>query len=61
PASREHSADMGKLFMCDICGDGFTRKCALKRHKDNIHSDKRPFSCPNCAQSFIRNDQLLEH
>ncbi|KAK8158305.1 hypothetical protein BC567DRAFT_266627 [Phyllosticta citribraziliensis] len=61
PASREYSVDTEKSFMCDICGDGFTRKCALKRHKDNIHSDKRPFSCSNCAQSFIRNDQLLEH
>jgi hypothetical protein len=27
----------GSTWICEICGDGFTRKSSAKRHNDNLH------------------------
>jgi len=58
--SRKNSLTKKTEYPCDECsyigaGD------KLKRHKDTVHSDMRPFICDFCEYSSKRKDKLKEH
>lgn len=49
-----------KKETCDICNKSFSRKDALRRHKETVHSNKF-FVCPICNQTISRKDLLDRH
>lgn len=46
--------------LCATCGKGFKNKCTLKKH-EVIHSDVRPFVCPDCPKRFQLLGPLKTH
>ena len=46
--------------LCDICGQTFTFKCALKRHIESMHGNKT-FICPECNYQSPRVDNIRRH
>ena len=51
-------------FECDLCGNFFSRKGNLNKHKKNIHhlsNDKINLECKICGKYFSRIDNLNEH
>jgi len=56
---RAHIA-ANKPFMCDECGQRFTRHGHLQRHM-RLHTGDKPFMCNRCACQFARNDHLHRH
>lgn len=49
-----------KKETCDICNKSFSRKDALRRHKETVHSNQF-FVCPICNQTISRKDLLDRH
>ncbi|XP_069110924.1 uncharacterized protein [Argopecten irradians] len=49
-----------ELF-CKDCNYKTTRKEHLARHRNNVHSDIRPYLCDLCGCSFKRADTLTAH
>lgn len=45
---------------CDVCGESFTTDDRLERHKE-MHSMKRPFSCPHCPKRFLSKTDANAH
>ncbi|KAI8904698.1 hypothetical protein EDD86DRAFT_179116, partial [Gorgonomyces haynaldii] len=41
-------------YPCPDCGTSFRRSHDLKRHQRSIHSEIKPFSCPQCHKGFSR-------
>jgi len=59
---RTHQAQHGpKKHKCDFCSYSATTNGNLKCHRNEIHSEERPFSCLYCSQSFKRNSTLMSH
>ena len=50
-----------KTHQCDKCGDCFTSGTGLKRHKNVVHTDSRPFKCEICSKSFKMLQNLKGH
>jgi len=50
-----------KQFKCDLCGDRFTRKNDVKRHKRLIHDKPRNFQCDVCHNYFLSEENLKNH
>ena len=46
---------------CDICLKVFSAQTHLRRHKKEVHSDARPFTCLVCNASFKRMNSLKKH
>ena len=44
---------------CDECGEGFTNKWELCRHRAKVHRPK--MNCGFCDREFYRKDELREH
>ena len=48
------------LHKCDQCGESFTQKCHLNRHKESKHGGVK-YSCDKCSYSANRRDNLNRH
>ncbi|KAJ3608211.1 hypothetical protein NHX12_025261 [Muraenolepis orangiensis] len=46
---------------CSECGKIFKHTHHLKRHMLSVHSNKRPYCCPQCRRSFSQTSGLLRH
>ena len=47
------------VFSCD-CGQTFLKKRYLKDHQ-RVHSDERPYQCPQCMAAFKFKSHLNDH
>ncbi|XP_044193817.1 histone-lysine N-methyltransferase PRDM9 [Thunnus albacares] len=69
PASNADSADSPVVLSvdpvesktCSDCGKTFKQLPHLKRHKLCVHSNKRPYCCPQCRRSFSQASGLIRH
>ena len=50
-----------KCFTCSVCGKVLKTKETLRKHKNIVHCDDRPFPCPQCASRFKVKQALLDH
>ena len=57
-------------LLCDICGDSFNQRVALKKHKTQKHEDKiseqhknegSPFPCNICEKILFTSELLKDH
>ncbi|XP_059181062.1 histone-lysine N-methyltransferase PRDM9-like [Centropristis striata] len=46
---------------CGDCGKVFKQIPHLRRHKRCVHSNKRPYCCPQCRRSFSQASGLIRH
>ncbi|XP_019118363.2 histone-lysine N-methyltransferase PRDM9 [Larimichthys crocea] len=46
---------------CGDCGKIFKQIPHLRRHKLCVHSNKRPYCCPQCRRSFSQASGLIRH
>lgn len=58
PRSRGKHSD--KEVACDEC-EYVGRQDRLKRHKETVHSDLKPFTCSYCEFASKRKDKLKNH
>ena len=49
-----------KFSHCNICQKNFTKKY-LKRHKDSVHNEKKPFGCSICPSRFVSKGDMNRH
>lgn len=47
-------------YICQFCGKGFRVKKNYEGHT-NMHTDFRPFQCPNCYKTFSYHNSLRRH
>ncbi|KAG5677146.1 hypothetical protein PVAND_006928 [Polypedilum vanderplanki] len=57
----KHRKKPKKEFMCDICGTEFLRKCSMRQHVRDFHSNKDPFICTICNQKFKTMTLMKKH
>eukprot|EP00111_Clytia_hemisphaerica_P002623 TCONS_00007448-protein len=50
-----------KAFQCDVCGNSFTQKAYLSKHKDMVHKGIKPFKCNACGKYFAQRGDLRVH
>ncbi|VDC04182.1 unnamed protein product [Peniophora sp. CBMAI 1063] len=52
-----------RVFVCEVegCGKCFRRREHLKRHMLSLHTNDRPFQCPDCDKVCNRRDNLVQH
>ncbi len=60
-ASAVISVDPVKSNKCSDCGKIFKQIPHLRRHKLCVHSNKRPYCCPQCRRSFSQASGLIRH
>ena len=48
-------------YMCNQCGEEFTRSYDLKRHIRRVHTAERPHVCSTCGKDFKTGDKLRRH
>ena len=48
------------MFSCDQCGEAFTQKCHVNRHKESKHAGVK-YSCDKCHYQATRKDNLNRH
>ena len=46
---------------CEICGNTFTDKGALKKHILLVHEGLQNYSCDLCGKSYGERDTLRRH
>ena len=49
-----------KPYLCKQCGQGFTKRHAVKRH-ELLHLGVKPFVCRECSRAFSRHSHLVKH
>merc|ERR1712192_233504 len=49
-----------KNRICQFCQKTFDRPSKLKRHL-TLHTKEKPFSCPECSNSFSQASNLKQH
>lgn len=54
------SEDLSILYSCQTCSNTFSSIFQLAEHK-NLHSDEKPFMCPNCGAKFPLVNLYVEH
>ena len=47
--------------LCTLCGKGFSRIQALKRHVLGVHEGKKPYACPTCDKRFSLKCVMTSH
>ncbi|XP_070783117.1 histone-lysine N-methyltransferase PRDM9 [Enoplosus armatus] len=55
------SVDPVESNTCGDCGKIFKQIPHLRRHKLCVHSNKRPYCCPQCRRSFSQASGLIRH
>lgn len=55
------SADPVESNTCGDCGKSFKQMPHLRRHKLCVHSNKRPYCCPQCRRTFSQASGLIRH
>ncbi|XP_039644138.1 histone-lysine N-methyltransferase PRDM9-like [Perca fluviatilis] len=55
------SVDPVESKTCGDCGKIFKQIPHLRRHKLCVHSNKRPYCCPQCRRSFSQASGLIRH
>ncbi|XP_038591934.1 histone-lysine N-methyltransferase PRDM9-like [Micropterus salmoides] len=55
------SVDPVESNTCGDCGKIFKQLPHLRRHKLCVHSNKRPYCCPQCRRSFSQASGLIRH
>ncbi|KAM8836143.1 histone-lysine N-methyltransferase PRDM9 [Spinachia spinachia] len=55
------SVDAVESKTCGDCGKTFKQLPHLRRHKLCVHSNKRPYCCPQCRRSFSQASGLIRH
>ena len=50
-----------KQHHCDLCGDRFTRKNDVIRHKKLIHEKPRDYKCSQCDKFFVTLENMKSH
>ena len=53
---KKHEIDVKNiaLIMCDICGQNFRAKEALKKHKERKHIPGKTIPCSQCGESILK-------
>lgn len=59
-AGRKQKKDNLKDLQCSLCGKTFSIKWNLVAHL-RIHTNERPYPCPDCAQRFRQYAHLQKH
>ena len=63
-SSIDQEMDAGKMheeISCDQCGELFSLRSNLSRHKKTMHNKAVQFNCSECSKSFSRKDKLTAH
>ena len=58
------SVHYGQTFACDVCGEIFSRKDSLHRHRVTSHTEDdfaSKFECEECEGTFTRKEDLTRH
>uniref|UniRef100_UPI0037E976CA histone-lysine N-methyltransferase PRDM9 n=1 Tax=Semicossyphus pulcher TaxID=241346 RepID=UPI0037E976CA len=55
------SVDPVESHTCGDCGKVFKQMPHLRRHKLCVHSNNRPYCCPQCRRSFSQASGLIRH
>ena len=50
-----------KSFKCDVCPDGFNKKCQLIIHKKSVHEGKKLLRCEFCSHVFALQGDFNRH
>ncbi|KAG5840957.1 hypothetical protein ANANG_G00194420 [Anguilla anguilla] len=58
---RSHDGSVGKPYVCQSCGKGFSRPDHLNGHIKQVHTSERPHKCQICNASFATRDRLRSH
>ncbi|SCZ89331.1 BZ3500_MvSof-1268-A1-R1_Chr9g10370 [Microbotryum saponariae] len=61
-AMRRRNPGVQAKFMCDLCGETFTRRYNLRGHQ-RAHRNEKPFVChhPGCDKAFARSHDCKRH
>uniref|UniRef100_A0A4W6E390 PR domain zinc finger protein 1 n=1 Tax=Lates calcarifer TaxID=8187 RepID=A0A4W6E390_LATCA len=55
------SVDPVESKTCSDCGKVFKQMPHLRRHRLSVHSNKRPYCCPQCRRTFSQASGLIRH
>ena len=55
----ENANSLVESIKCDICHEDFSKKSALKTHRDNAH--KKSLKCDFCLEEFPKKTELKTH
>ena len=56
-----NQVDQDNVYKCDVCQIVVCSSHSLKRHKNIVHTNERPFSCEVCQKSFKTKEGRDEH
>ena len=48
-------------YICDECGEGFTRSDKLVVHKRRAHTGEKPYMCDQCDWRGVDSSSLIHH
>ena len=56
-----HNPQKVKTFICELCGNAYSRTTGLKQHMISRHSTQRDFKCTECDKAFTNKNRLANH